>query len=164
MYTININGNITGADEARVSVLDRGFLYGDSVYEVAQVCEGHPLFLEEHLDRLELSAERIGMKIQGGRYHIKKEIEKTIKAHNRKNCYVRAIVTRGEGELTLDPDASTDNNLVIIVKDLPQLPQEWQTQGISVIIPSVIRNSKVATDPNIKSGNYLNNILAMKEA
>ncbi len=164
MYTISINGVIAQENKAYVSVLDRGFLYGDSVYEVTMTVRGVPVFLEEHLDRLENSARMIGMKIHCGRDQLKQNILSTLKAHGGKSHYIRFIVTRGEGEITLDPEEQKHNNIIIIVKNLPTYPQKWYDKGISVIVADTIRNSKRACDPNIKSGNYLNNILAMKEA
>ena len=164
MYTININGKITGIDQALVPVLDRGFLYGDSVYEVALGLGERPVLLLEHLNRLEHSASMIGMQIKWGRSQLEQEIVRTLKVHNKKESYIRIIVTRGEGELALDPDAATDNNIVIIVKNVPEFPKRWWEKGMDVAISTIVRNSKDAMDPNIKSGNYLNNILAMREA
>ena len=164
MYTISVNGTIVEESKAYVPVLDRGFLYGDSVYEVMMTVQAAPVFLEEHLDRLENSANMIGMIIQCGRDRLKQDILHTLKAHGGERHYIRFIVTRGVGEITLDPEGQEFNNVIIIIKDLPTYPKEWYDKGISVIVADIIRNSKRAVDPNIKSGNYLNNILAMREA
>ena len=165
MLTVNINGDITNAADARISVLDRGFLYGDSVYEVTMSTGRKPVFLKEHLDRLESSASMIGMDIGNHRRQIEERIDRSLEAHGPQRCYIRIIVTRGEGdEITLDPGVSTKRNVIIIVKDLPEYPRSWYEQGVGIIVSKVVRNSKEAMDPNIKSGNYLNNILAMAEA
>ena len=165
MYTITINGNvILDKNKARISVLDRGFLYGDSVYEVTMTMKGVPVFLEEHLDRLENSARMIGLNIQCNRDQLKQDILHTLKAHGGTRHYIRFIVTRGEGEMNLNPEEGHSSNIIIIVKDLEKYPQDWYEKGVSIIVANTIRNPKKAVDPSIKSGNYLNNILALQEA
>ena len=164
MYRININGRITDEGEAHISVLDRGLLYGDSVYEVSLGRAGKILFLEEHLDRLQHSASMIGMNIAAKRQGLKKEMFRTLAAHGGEYCYIRPIITRGSGVIDLDPAAGGPYNVIIIVKDLAENPKEWYEKGVSLSVTRVIRNPVGAIDPNIKSGNYLNNMLALREA
>ena len=167
MYTISINGKVTGQDRGLISVLDRGFLYGDSVYEVSVAWGANILFLEEHLNRLEHSGLGLGMDLRGQREVLAREMIQTLRAHGGGGSgafYVRPIVTRGVGEITLNPEASVRYNRVVIVKNLPEYPRAWYEEGVGVIVAHTRRNPKGAMDPNIKSGNYLNNILAMGEA
>ena len=161
---INLNGQIYSNQDAKISVLDRGFLYGDSVYEVIRTYNGIPFLLEDHLKRLWHSASKIGLHINYTQEHISQEITKTLAELEDDNAYIRIVVTRGEGPITLDPFSSDQNNLVVIVRALPTNPKEWYEKGVSVIIANVQRVDKLAIDPNIKSGNYLNNIMAVREA
>ena len=161
---VNINGRIVQAEEARISVFDRGFLYGDSVYEVTRSYEGVLFLLDEHLDRLWNSAAIIGMKFSFGRPFLVSEIKKTFEALGEAQAYIRVVVTRGEGPITLDPGLELKNNLVIIGRKLQDNPSWWYTKGVSLGIVNVLRNDKRSIDPNAKSGNYLNNILAYGKA
>jgi branched-chain amino acid aminotransferase len=161
---ININGNILKPEDAKISVFDRGFLFGDSVYEVTDAINGSPIFMDEHLTRLWQSANKIDMPINFTRSKIIAEVQKTLKVLNTKRAYIRIVVTRGEGEITLDPQAAHNNNLVIITKELPENPKWWYQDGVEVIIAGIKRTSIESMDPAVKSGNYLNNILAFNEA
>jgi branched-chain amino acid aminotransferase len=167
MKLVNVNGVITPENEAKISVFDRGFLYGDSVYEVTSTVSGKPLFWDEHLDRLENSARLMSMPLSFTRAQLSDEVKKIIEAMKKietHECYLRLIITRGEGEIGLDPKLSTKNNLIIIAKPLPPNPTWWYEKGVGIAIVDVTRNHPRAQDPNIKSGNYLNNVLAIQEA
>jgi|GEM_PF-27104 len=167
MKLVNINGTITSEFEAKISVFDRGFLYGDSVYEVTSTVAEKPLFWNEHLDRLENSARLMSMPLSFSREEISLEIKKIIDALKKTSsdeCYLRLIITRGEGEIGLDPKLSTKNNLIIIAKPLQKNPTWWYEKGVGIAIVDVTRNHPRAQDPNIKSGNYLNNVLAIHQA
>lgn len=161
---ISINGSICDSGEAAISVMDRGFLYGDSVYEVTLTYERTPFLLDEHLDRLYRSANSIHMDFSFSREELVGEISKVIEKLEGDRLYIRIIVTRGEGEINLDPSAASSNNLVIIGKQLPEYPKTWYEEGVSMIIADILRNPKQSIDPNVKSGNYLNNVLAMAQA
>ena len=104
------------------------------------------------------------MPILYSREHITTEVNKLISQVEATNSYIRIIVTRGEGEIGLDPNLSKTNNLIIIAKELLPNPTWWYEDGVHMIVADTIRNPKNAIDPSIKSGNYLNNILAMSEA
>lgn len=123
-----------------------------------------PFLLEAHLDRLWNSARKLDITIDVAREEIIAEIFNLIDKFNHDRAYIRIIITRGEGEISLDPKMSTQNNLIIMAKALPDNPRWWYEQGISVIIADTLRNPSSSMDPNIKSGNYLNNVLAMNEA
>lgn len=161
---ININGKIHDPEDAFVSVLDRGFLYGDSIYEVTFTINSKAFMLDTHLDRLWFSASRLALPIHLTKDELKIEIERTLDALKLKRAYIRVIITRGEGEISLDPNTARKNTLVIITKELAENPAWWYQKGVSVIIADTKRNPKNSIDPNIKSGNYLNNVLAMAEA
>ncbi|MCO4793657.1 MAG: D-amino acid aminotransferase [Bacteriovoracaceae bacterium] len=161
---INVNGKITGPDEACISVFDRGFLFGDSIYEVSLTYDGVLFKIEEHLDRLWQSASHLDMPIGISRKQLTYQMLKTLKELNEKRAYIRVIITRGEGKIGLDPALATKNNLVIITKKLEENPTWWYDSGVEMIIASVLRNPKESMDPAVKSGNYLNNVLAFNQA
>lgn len=161
---VNINGSVTKAAEAKISIFDRGFLYGDSVYEVTYSENNSVLFFDEHLDRLFNSAHLLDMNFFISREEIIKEVLKTLSVAKIARAYIRIIVTRGETQINLDPSVSTCNNLVIIVRPQAEYPPELYEKGLNLAIVSVLRNDKKSTDPNAKSGNYLNNVMAMAEA
>lgn len=161
---VNIGGQILDPNQATISVFDRGFLYGDSIYEVTMVIENVPFMIEAHIDRLERSAQKIALPLPKSRAEIIKEIIRTTNALACPKAYVRVICTRGEGEITLDPTVDQEGTLIIIVKELKPNPTHWYTEGVSMVIADVLRNHKRAIDPSVKSGNYLNNVMAMGEA
>lgn len=163
---IYVDGRITDEQGAVVPVLDRGFLYGDSVYEVACTSGGRPVDLGPHLDRLERSAARIAMHLPPRR-EIELAIAETLAAAHvgtDADAYLRVVVTRGGGEIGLDPVLADRPRLVVIVRALQRPSPQAFEGGVPVRIVSVERNSPRALDPAIKSGNYLNNILALDEA
>jgi len=148
---------------ARVPVLDRGFLYGDSVYEVARTSGGRPVDLEPHLDRLERSAARLAIELPA-RAQIGAAVAETLAAAANPESYIRVIVTRGGGEIGLDPALADRPRLIVIVGALVRPPAELYQRGASLRVVGVERNNPRALDPSIKSGNYLNNVLALAEA
>lgn len=173
--TANIDGRLSPLAEACVPVLDRGFLYGDSVYEVFRTYEGVPLFWKEHLDRLENSARMIHMPISQSREELMAEIRRAV-AEARKDIadpandptagevYVRFHLSRGVGPIDLYPDPKLKTSYMIMVKPVPAWKPEHYTKGLRLAVTGVRRNSDAAMSPNIKSGNYLNNILGLAEA
>lgn len=163
----NVNGAITPLEEARISILDRGFLYGDSVYEVFRTYDGVPLFCDEHFDRMENSARLIHMKISQSREEMLDEMRRTAAAANvpkGTEIYVRWHVTRGTGTLDLVPARDLVSSFVIILKEVPKWKPEFYSRGMTLAVTCVRRNPVEALSPDIKSGNYLNNILGVAEA
>ena len=161
---VAINGEIFPPGEAKISVFDRGFLYGDGVYEVTRTY-GKVLFaLEDHVDRLYNSAARIHLKLKWSKQDLMKELYRIVDAAQQDDLYMRVVITRGAAKINLDPNSSTEPNIVVFVQNLPQIAPEMYTTGQVLITSTVQRNSKQALDPNIKSGNYLNNIMALEEA
>lgn len=161
---VNLNGALVDSEKATISIFDRGFLFGDSIYEVTLTYNKKPFLMDEHLDRLFSSAEKIFMPLQFSKENIRKEVQKTIDFLNLDRIYIRIIITRGSGEIGLDPALATTQNLIIIAKELPEYPKSWYENGVHMIVADVLRNSKKSMDPNVKSGNYLNNVLAMAQA
>ncbi len=161
---INVNGQLHTSETAKISVLDRGFLFGDSIYEVTDAQDSHPLFIEEHLDRLWQSAKKIDMILPYTREFIKDQLGKTLERLDVKRAYIRIIVTRGVGDISLSPQSSSTFSFVIITKELQPNPSWWYDKGVEVIIAKTKRTAKDSIDPSIKSGNYLNNVMAHNEA
>jgi branched-chain amino acid aminotransferase len=160
---VHIDGAVRLPEEAKVSVFDRGFLYGDSVYETIGTFYGRLFAQKDHLDRLERSAMRIGLRVPP-RAEIERAIVETIAAAGNPESRVRVILTRGEGKLDLDPASASDTRLVVMVFPLGPPTPEMFENGVAVCVVSVARNSPRAIDPAVKSGNYLNNVLALGEA
>jgi branched-chain amino acid aminotransferase len=160
---VHIGGRVCPPEEATISVFDRGFLYGDSVYETVATAHGRLFALDEHLTRLERSAARVGLR-PPARAEIEQAIAATVAAAGNRESRVRVMVTRGIGQMDLDPASAEDHQLVVLVFPLNPPSGEMYARGVSVAIVSVTRNSPQAIDPAVKSGNYLNNVLALGEA
>jgi len=160
---VHIGGRVCLPEEAKISVFDRGFLYGDSVYETIGTAYGRLFAARDHLVRLERSAERIGLRAPP-RSKIEAAITETIAAAGNPESRVRVILTRGAGKLDLDPASIDDTQLVVIVFPLGAPTPEMYAKGVAVAIVSITRNNPRAIDPAVKSGNYLNNVLALGEA
>ena len=164
----NVDGVITPTEDARIPVLDRGFLYGDSVYEVFRTYRGVPLFYDEHWARMENSARLIHMALGHSKDALRAEIRRTIAATGAsdlgEDVYVRYTITRGEGPVDLNPDPDQPTRYVVIVKAVPRWDPVFYSRGVRLAIPPTRRNPVNALDPNIKGGNYLNNVLGLMEA
>jgi branched-chain amino acid aminotransferase len=160
---VHIGGKVCLPEEAKISVFDRGFLYGDSVYETIGTAHGRLFAARDHLDRLERSAMRIGLRVPP-RADIERAVADTIAAAGNVESRVRVVLTRGSGKLDLDPASVDDTQLVVIVFPLGPPSAEMYAKGVAVAIVSITRNSPSAIDPAVKSGNYLNNVLALGEA
>ncbi|MCY4643444.1 MAG: aminotransferase class IV [Bacteriovoracales bacterium] len=161
---VSINGEIVGAHKAHISVFDRGFLFGDSVYEVTHTY-GRRIFLwKERWERMQHSARCIGISLPWDEGRFLAETLRVLKALDVEDAYIRWVVTRGEGEIGLDPSLGGRGNVVIFVRPFEGNPSWWYGKGVSLLISGVQRNAVDALDPNIKSGNYLNNMMAFKEA
>ena len=160
---VHIGGSVCPPEEAKVSVFDRGFLYGDSVYETIGTAYGRLFAARDHLYRLERSAERIGLRAPP-RADVERAISETMAAAGFPESRVRVILTRGSGKLDLDPASVDDTQLIVIVFPLGAPTLEMYEKGVAVAIVSITRNSPLAMDPMVKSGNYLNNVLALGEA
>ena len=163
MASVYINGKIVDKSEAKVSVYDHGFLYGDGVFEGIRVYSGKVFRHREHIDRLYDSARAIALEIPMTREAMIEAVEKTVKASGKKDGYIRLVISRGPGSLGLDP-RKCEPQVIIIVDDISLYPAEVYESGLEIITASTIRNHPNAVNPRIKSLNYLNNILAKIEA
>jgi branched-chain amino acid aminotransferase len=161
---IYLNGKIVSSKEAVVSVFDHGFLYGDGIYETMRCYEGVIFKSDEHIRRLFRSASLIGLTIPLDVSALKIALYETLMANSLKNAYVRLTVSRGAGEVGLDPDLCPHPTIVIMAKNLKEYPSSFYRKGLNLIIANTRKNLKEAINPKIKSLNFLNNILAKIEA
>ncbi len=161
---IYLNGQIVPQEEARVSVFDHGFLYGDGVFEGIRVYDGNVFRLKEHIDRLYESAKCIALEIPLAREEMTQATLATIAVNEKRDAYIRLVVSRGPGDLGIDPSKCSTPTVVIIVTSIALYPPEFYEKGISIVTTSVRRIPSQCLDPRIKSLNYMNNILAIIEA
>lgn len=161
---ISINGTVRDADSAQISVLDRGFLYGDSVYEVLRSYAGRLFALQDHLARLQRSAELTDIALPISLQRMADEIEATVADAGNPESYVRVVITRGAGPIGLDPALAVDPQRVIIVTELQRLPADWYHSGVKVQLVAAGRAAGGALPAAAKSGNYLTNLLALRIA
>jgi len=151
-------------EEASISVNDHGFLFGDSIYEVLATRRGKPVFLDLHLKRLRKSAEGIALEIPYSDDRLINEINNTVREAGNDESYIRIMVTRGVGDIDIDPSTCDKPNVIIFVTPPRDYPQSNYENGINVAQVSIKRNSRESLNPGIKTGNYLNNVLAKVEA
>jgi branched-chain amino acid aminotransferase len=162
---VYINGKMYEKSMAKVSVFDHGLLYGDGVFEGIRAYNGLVFKLKEHIDRLYESAHSIMLDVSMAKQDMIKAVIKTLKANNLRDAYIRLVITRGEGDLGLDPRKCRGNATIIIITDKVALyPERFYREGLSIVTVPTIRNLPEALNPQIKSLNYLNNILAKIEA
>ena len=162
---VYINGKFYEKKDAKISVFDHGLLYGDGVFEGIR-SYNHLIFkLKEHIDRLFESAHSIMLNIPLTPQQMIKAVISALKVNKLKDAYIRVVITRGEGDLGLDPRKCKGNASVIIIADkIVFYPREFYKQGLEIITVPTVRNLPEALNPQIKSLNYLNNILAKIEA
>lgn len=162
---IYLNGEYVPKEEAKVSVFDHGLLYGDGVFEGIRSYNGRVFRLNEHLQRLYDSAKVIRLTIPLSQEEMKEKILETLRRNELRDAYIRVVVTRGPGDLGLDPDKCCKEGFVFIITDKIVLyDDEYYKNGLSVITVPTRRNVPEALNPRIKSLNYLNNIMAKIEA
>jgi branched-chain amino acid aminotransferase len=162
---IYIDGELVPRSEARISVLDHGLLYGDGVFEGIRCYNGVVFKLREHIDRLYRSAKVIKLDIPLTKEEMIKAVIETLKANGLRDAYIRLIVTRGVGDLGLDPRKCGKPSVIIIAEKMePILGKMAREKGAKLIISSVRRDPVYATSHEVKSLNYLNSILAKLEA
>jgi branched-chain amino acid aminotransferase len=160
---VYINGKLFDKPDAKVSVYDHGLLYGDGVFEGIRVYEGKVFRLKEHIERLYDSARHIYLEIPMGREQLTEAVLDTVRANDKRNGYIRLVVTRGAGYLGLDPRKTSDPQVIIIVDDISMYPPELYDAGMEIVTAATIRNHPNAVNPRVKSLNYLNNIMAKVE-
>lgn len=160
---IYINGTFYAKDDAKISVYDHGLLYGDGVFEGLRSYSGKVFRLDEHLERLWESAKAIWLEIPISREEMAAAVRETLKRNHLEDGYVRLVVTRGAGSLGLDPNRTSNPQVIIIADTISLYPREYYEKGLEIVTVSVVRNHPAALSPRIKSLNYLNNILAKIE-
>lgn len=162
---IYINGKFFEKEDAKVSVFDHGFLYGDGVFEGIRSYNSLVFRLKEHIDRLYESAHTIMLAIPLSKEEMIDAVVRTLKENSLKDAYIRLIVTRGIGDLGLDPRKCEGRATTVVITDKITLyPEKFYKEGLTIITVPTVRNLPDALNPQIKSLNYLNNILAKIEA
>jgi branched-chain amino acid aminotransferase len=161
---IYVDGKLYGKDDARVSVFDHGFLYGDGVFEGIRVYDGCVFRLKEHLQRLYASAKTLCLEIPLSYEEMRQAVMDTVAANEARDAYIRLVVSRGAGDLGIDPANCAKPTVVIIVGGIKLYPPELHEKGVTLITSSLRRIPLDSLDPRIKSLNYMNNILAKIEA
>ncbi len=164
MNLIYLNGEFVPAEQATVSVFDHGLLYGDGVFEGIRAYGGRVFRLEDHVRRLFDSAQALLLCVPMGQEEMCEAILETLRKNNLRDAYIRPIVTRGVGDLGLDPNKCSMATVIIIAVEWGAMYGDLYEVGLTAISVAVRRNSPDSLPPNIKSLNYLNNILAKIEA
>jgi branched-chain amino acid aminotransferase len=161
---IYLNGEYVTKENAMISVYDHGFLYGDGIFEGIRIYDGNIFKCKEHLMRLYDSAKSIMLTIPLSFEEMQDTLVETIRRNELRDGYIRLVVSRGPGDLGLDPRRSPKANVIIIVEKLSIYPEEAYRDGLRTVSVSTRRNVPDALNPKIKSLNYLNNILVKIQA
>lgn len=160
---IYLNGKYVSKEDAKISIFDHGLLYGDGVFEGIRSYDGVVFKLDEHLKRLYDSAKAIMLEMPVSIDEMKELVLDTLRKNELHDAYIRLVVTRGEGDLGLDPDKCPDPTVFVIADKIMLYPEKYYKNGLELVTASTRRNIPVAINPRIKSLNYLNNILAKIE-
>ncbi len=161
---VYINDKLVSERDAKVSVFDHGLLYGDGVFEGIRSYNGRVFMLDEHIERLLRSAKSICLTVGMSKEAIASAVVQTCKANRCYDGYIRLLVTRGVGELGLNPYLCKKPQVIVIAANIQLYPKEIYEKGLTIITVPTIRNHTESINPNIKSLNYLNNVLAKIEA
>lgn len=161
---IYLNGDYVSKEDAKISVFDHGFLYGDGIFEGIRIYGGNIFKCKEHLDRLYDSAKSIMLDIPLTYDEMEQALIETIRKNGLRDGYIRLVVSRGPGNLGLDPKRCPKAWVIIIVEQLAIYPEEAYRDGLVSVSVSQRRNIPDALNPKIKSLNYLNNILVKIQA
>jgi branched-chain amino acid aminotransferase len=162
---VYVNGVYESPNKASVSVFDRGFLYGDSVFETLRVYEGVPFKLRAHIERLFQSGARVGFPLPWSYEHLASVVQHTLHRSGLQEAYMRLIATRGVGgTMGLDPALATDPTLIAMALPLPPLPEHFYTQGRTAALVGADIIGERGTDPAAKTGQYLQSVMATQYA
>ena len=159
-----MNGQLIPVENAAIGVYDHGLLYGDGVFEGIRAYNGRVFKLDQHLDRLFASAQAIRLTIPFTAEQLSQAIHETMKANSQSDAYIRLVVTRGPGDLGLDPAKSSGSVVFIIADKISLCPDQMYKKGMSMITAKTVRTPARSLSPKVKSLNYLNNIMAKIEA
>lgn len=161
---VYLNGQFLPAEEAKVSVFDHGYLYGDGVFEGIRAYKGKIFRLRRHIDRLWDSAKAIRLTMPMSKEDLEDACREAIKVNDLDDAYLRVVVSRGAGDLGLSPFNCKEPTVVVIAGKISLYPKEMYEKGMAIVTAATPRNHPEALNPKIKSLNYLNNILAKIEA
>jgi branched-chain amino acid aminotransferase len=161
---IFIDGKWYDRESAQISVFDHGLLYGDGVFEGIRVYNRRIFRLEQHLERLYASAQALALAIPLQPAQFNTAVRETVRRNRQEDAYIRVVVTRGVGDLGIDPRSCPQPSVIIIVTDIRVYPPELYTSGVKVITSATRQVSHEAFDPRVKSLNYLKNVLAKIDA
>jgi branched-chain amino acid aminotransferase len=161
---IYLDGEFVDEEDAKVSVFDHGVLYGDGIFEGIRAYNGRVFRLDEHIDRLYESAKSILLDIGMTKDEMCEALLETLRKNNLRDAYIRLVVTRGKGDLGLDPRRCEKPSVIIIAAQVQLYPEEFYEKGLEVITVPTRRNIVEGVNPRVKSLNYLNNIMAKIEA
>jgi len=159
-----LNNKIIPEKNALISVFDHGFLYGDGIYETLRAYQGIVFMFDEHLERLFRSASMISLKMPKTPRTIKNAVFKTMRANGHKDAVIRISISRGRGPVGLDPGLCPAPTFVIMSWKFKKYPEDYYKKGVRIAVVETRRNFRGALNPQIKSLNFLNNILAKIEA
>ncbi|NMA70051.1 MAG: branched-chain-amino-acid transaminase [Desulfitobacterium sp.] len=160
---IYLNGEFVTKDQAKVSVFDHGFLYGDGIFEGIRAYDGRVFKLKEHLVRLYESAHTILLDIGISMEEMEEIVCSTLRKNNLTDAYIRLVVSRGVGDLGLDPQKCGKPSIICIADQIKIYPQEMYENGLEVKTVAIRRTNPDSLSPRVKSLNYLNNIMAKIE-
>lgn len=163
-FFASVDGLVTPAAEARVSVLDNGFTFGDAVYETLRTYGGRPFALDRHLGRLRRSAAGLGIALPISDEELSARLDALLARAGNPESYLRVMVTRGVGEVSYHFERVQGPTVVMLAKPYEPLPPERYASGVALALVAVRRNAPQALDPALKTCNLLNNVLATREA
>src|SRR5213594_3568155 len=161
---IYIDGKFYAQADAKISVFDHGLLYGDGIFEGIRFYNGRVFRLEEHLERLWDSARSICLKIPMTREEMTEALLETIRQNHLRDGYIRLLVTRGVGNLGLNPEQCKNPSVIIIVATIALYHEDFYRKGLNIITVATRRSNPASLNPAVKSLNYLNNVMARIEA
>lgn len=161
---IYLNGEFVKKEDAKVSVYDHGFLYGDGVFEGIRSYNGNVFRLEEHLERLYDSAKSVMLEIPHTFEELTNIVTETLRRNDLRDAYIRLVVSRGAGNLGLDPLSCPRPSVIVIAEALSLFPKALYETGIEIVSVATRRSRSDVLSPKVKSLNYMNNILVKIEA
>ncbi|MBW7996727.1 MAG: branched-chain-amino-acid transaminase [Candidatus Glassbacteria bacterium] len=161
---VYIDGELYPKSQAKISVFDHGLLYGDGIFEGIRVYSGRIFRFREHIDRLFESAGALRLEMPVGREEMDRVVEDTVRANGFRDAYIRLVVTRGTGDLGIDPRKCNKSSLIVIVDKIQLYNQQLYEQGIPLVTASTRRIRPDMLNQRAKSLNYLNSIMAKMEA
>lgn len=164
MTKVYLNGTFLDPEEAKVSVFDHGFLYGDGIFETLRAYTGRIFRVAAHLDRLFASAASLSLTLPWDRQTLTRILEQSLRVNRCENAVLRLSISRGIGPPGLDPDLCAEPTITVLTRPFQGYPAKVYEEGLSIALVPVRKIRAEALDPRIKSANFLNNILAKIEA